>query len=73
MWLEKLSELGLDGLKDDRIKEKGKTKILQSSNPKNLNSDNDRLKDDRITKKEKNEMLESSNPKNHNSDKKEKV
>ncbi|GHB47381.1 restriction endonuclease subunit S [Mongoliitalea lutea] len=33
------SELGFDRLKDDRI-EKGNKKILQSSNPKNHNSDN---------------------------------
>jgi type I restriction enzyme S subunit len=35
----KVSELGFDGLKDDRILEKDKTEILQSSNPKNHNPD----------------------------------
>jgi type I restriction enzyme S subunit len=34
-----MSELGFDGLKDDRILEKDKTEILQSSNPKNHNPD----------------------------------
>jgi hypothetical protein len=34
-----LSELGLKGLKDDRIKKDEKEKILQSSNPKNPNAD----------------------------------
>jgi type I restriction enzyme S subunit len=44
-----LSELGFDGLKDDRIID-GKKEILQSSNLKNHNSDDDGLKDDRILK-----------------------
>ncbi|MCF8348667.1 MAG: restriction endonuclease subunit S, partial [Bacteroidales bacterium] len=35
----KMSELGFDGLKDDKITEKDKKKILQSSNPINHNSD----------------------------------
>jgi len=35
-----LSELGLAGLKDDRINEEENKKILKSTNPKNPNSDN---------------------------------
>jgi len=36
----KMSELGFDGLKDDKITLTDKKKILQSSNPINYNSDN---------------------------------
>ncbi len=36
----KMSELGLGGLNDDRIKENNEKEILKSTNPKNHNSDN---------------------------------
>ncbi len=58
-----MSELGLKGLKDDRIKKDEKEKILQSSNPKNPNADNEYWTGNYIFENEWQSFRTKKNPK----------